>query len=67
MFGPTINQRKERGMSEVPTITLHDGVEIPQQHVDELRWVGTPRQGWEAFCASLGLDQFASRPHRWLA
>jgi len=29
--------------------------------------LGTPRQGWEAFCASLGLDQFASRPHRWLA
>ena len=47
--------------------TADDGVEIPQQHVDELRWVGTPRQGWEAFCASLGLDQFASRPHRWLA
>ena len=46
--------------------TADDGVEIPQQHVDELRWVGTPRQGWEAFCASLGLDQFASRPHRWL-
>jgi 5'-3' exonuclease len=47
--------------------TADDGVEIPQQHVDELRWAGTPRPGWEAFCASLGLDQFAGRPHRWLA
>jgi 5'-3' exonuclease len=47
--------------------TADDGVEIPQQHVDELRWAGTPRRGWEALCASLGLDQFAGRPHRWLA
>jgi 5'-3' exonuclease len=47
--------------------TAEDGVEIPQQHVDELRWAGTPRGGWEAFCASLGLDQFAGRPHHWLA
>jgi len=47
--------------------TADDGVEIPQQHVDELRWAGTPRGGWVAFCASLGLDQFSGRPHRWLA
>ena len=47
--------------------TADDGVEIPQQQVDELRWAGTPRGGWEAFCASLGLDQLAGRPHRWLA
>ena len=43
-----------------------DGVEIPQANVDELRWRGTPKDGWHAFCASLGLDQYASRPHRWL-
>ncbi len=46
--------------------TTDDGVEIPQQHVDELHWLGTPRPGWETFCRSLGLDQFAGRPHRWL-
>jgi 5'-3' exonuclease len=46
--------------------TADDGVEIPQQRVDELRWLGTPKAGWGAFCSSLGLDQFAGRPHRWL-
>jgi 5'-3' exonuclease len=46
--------------------TADDGVEIPQQDIDELRWRGTPRGEWQALCASLGLDQYASRPHRWL-
>jgi 5'-3' exonuclease len=43
-----------------------DGVEIPQRTVDELRWRGTPKPAWQAFCGSLGLDQYAGRPHRWL-
>jgi 5'-3' exonuclease len=47
--------------------TADDGVDIPQREVDELRWAGTPQEGWVAFCASLGLDQFSGRPHRWLA
>jgi 5'-3' exonuclease len=46
--------------------TTDDGVEIPQQEVDELRWQGVPREGWEAFCAQWGLPQYAGRPHRWL-
>jgi 5'-3' exonuclease len=46
--------------------TADDGVDIPQQDVDELRWRGTPQDTWQAFCASLGLDQYATRPHRWL-
>ena len=46
--------------------TADDGVEIPQQHVDELRWRGAAKEPWQAFCASLGLDQYAGRPHRWL-
>ena len=46
--------------------TADDGVEIPQQKVDELRWRGTPREPWQALCTSLGLDQYAGRPHRWL-
>jgi 5'-3' exonuclease len=45
--------------------TADDGVEIPQQSVDELRWQGTPRAGWEAFCAEWALPQYATRPHRW--
>jgi 5'-3' exonuclease len=46
--------------------TTEDGVEIPQQDVEELRWDGTPRAAWEAFCERWGLPQRAGRPHRWL-
>ena len=46
--------------------TADDGVEIPQRDVDELRWRGTPRAGWEAFCEEWGLPQYAGRPHRWV-
>ncbi len=46
--------------------TTDDGVEIPEKDVDELRWQGTPRATWEAFCTEWGLPQYASRPHRWL-
>lgn len=45
--------------------TTADGVAIPQERVDELRWRGTPKAGWESFCDGLGLKQFAGRPHRW--
>jgi 5'-3' exonuclease len=46
--------------------TVEDGVEIPQRSVDELRWEGTPRAGWEAFCDQWGLDDARrGRPHRW--
>ena len=45
--------------------TSEDGVEIPQKDVDELRWQGTPRTTWEAFCTEWGLEQYATRPHRW--
>jgi len=46
--------------------TADDGVEIPQLEVEELRWRGTAREPWRAFCSSFGLDQYAERPHRWL-
>ncbi len=46
--------------------TADDGVDIPQRSVDELRWEGTPRAGWEAFCDQWGLDDARrGRPHRW--
>ena len=45
--------------------TTEDGVEIPQNEVDELRWRGTPRTTWAAFCTEWGLPQYASRPHHW--
>jgi 5'-3' exonuclease len=46
--------------------TADDGVAIPQQDVDELRWLGTPRAAWEALCDRLGLASQRDRPHRWL-
>ena len=47
--------------------TTADGVVIPQQSVEELRWLGTPKAEWHALCARLGLPQYAGRPHRWIS
>jgi hypothetical protein len=46
--------------------TTTDGVPIAQASADELRWDGTPRDSWEAFCDQWGLTRLRSRPHRWL-
>ena len=46
--------------------TADDGVPIRQTKPDELRWDGTPRDQWEAFCEEWGLARLAARPHRWL-
>ena len=46
--------------------TSEDGVQIPEQSVDELRWRGTPRAAWHDFCDRWGLDGRRNRPHRWL-
>jgi 5'-3' exonuclease len=46
--------------------TAADGVEVPQQDVDELRWPGTDRARWEAFCDEWELPRLRSRPPRWL-
>jgi 5'-3' exonuclease len=46
--------------------TVADGVPIPQQDVEELRWPGTHRARWHAFCDEWGLDKLRDRPHRWL-
>jgi len=45
--------------------TAADGVDIPQQRVDELEWQGARRAEWEALCDELGLDRLRARPHRW--
>ncbi len=47
--------------------TEADGVQIPQQTVEDLHWQGTPRSAWEAFCDRWGLDGQRGRPHRWHA
>jgi len=45
--------------------TLEDGVEIPQQDVEELRWLGAERSTWEAFCDEWDLPRLRDRPHAW--
>jgi 5'-3' exonuclease len=47
--------------------TTADGVRIPEERVDELRWDGTDRERWASFCDEWGLDRLRTRPHRWLA
>lgn len=47
--------------------TADDGVQIPEQTVADLHWRGTSRAGWTEFCSAVGLPQYASRPHRWIA
>ena len=44
---------------------LRSDAPIPQTAPAELRWAGTPRAAWQAFCAEFGLDRLRSRPHRW--
>jgi len=46
--------------------SVEDGVVIPQTSVEELRWLGAPRQRWESFCDRWGLARLRARPHRWL-
>lgn len=45
--------------------TAGDGVPIPQQDADELRWPGADRERWTAFCETWGLPKLVDRPPRW--
>jgi 5'-3' exonuclease len=44
---------------------LRSDAPIPETEPDQLRWLGTPRVGWLAFCDEYGLDRLRARPHRW--
>jgi 5'-3' exonuclease len=46
--------------------TIDDGVVIPETEVEELRWLGVPRAGWQVFCDHWGLESQRNRPHRWV-
>ena len=45
--------------------TTADGVPIPQEAPEDLRWRGADRAAWEAFCDVQGLGRLRGRPHRW--
>jgi 5'-3' exonuclease len=44
---------------------LRSDAPIPETEPEQLRWLGTPRAGWLAFCDQYGLDRLRARPHRW--
>jgi len=44
---------------------LRTDAPIPETDPDELRWRGTPRERWHAFCDEVGLGRLRDRPHRW--
>jgi 5'-3' exonuclease len=45
--------------------TLRLDAPLPERTAAELRWRGTDRAAWEAFCARWGLPGLRGRPHRW--
>lgn len=45
--------------------TAGDGVPIPEEDADELRWPGADRERWTAFCEQWGLPKLVDRPPRW--
>jgi 5'-3' exonuclease len=45
--------------------TVEDGVPLPQEDAEELRWPGAERERWTAFCAEWGLPKLTDRPPRW--
>jgi len=45
--------------------TLRLDAAVPERTAEELRWAGTDRAAWEAFCARWELPALRARPHRW--
>jgi 5'-3' exonuclease len=45
--------------------TLRLDAPLPEHDVDELRWRGTDRDAWAAFCDRWELPGLRRRPHRW--
>lgn len=44
---------------------LRTDAPIPETDPEHLRWRGTPRERWHAFCDEVGLRRLRDRPHRW--
>jgi 5'-3' exonuclease len=47
--------------------TLRLDAPLPERAAEELRWGGTDRAAWAAFCARWELPGLLRRPHRWHA
>ncbi len=69
LLSATLNEQRDAALlyrSLAMLRTAEDGVDIPQRQPDELRWNGTPRDRWRAFCDEWELPRLRDRPHRWL-
>jgi 5'-3' exonuclease len=62
----TLRQQMPEALLYRTLARLRADAPIPETKPDQLRWLGTPRAGWLAFCDEFGLDRLRSRPHRWL-
>ncbi len=62
----TLRERREEVYLYRTLARLRTDAPLPETTVDELRWRGTPRARWQAFCDEIGLARSRSRPHRWL-
>ncbi|MFM2106000.1 MAG: hypothetical protein RL338_1032 [Chloroflexota bacterium] len=61
----TLRERFDEALLFRELATLRRDSPLPERDPDELRWLGTPRDGWRAFCDEMGLTRLADRPHRW--
>ena len=62
----TLRDRRDEVYLYRTLARLRTDTPLPESSLDELRWRGTPRRHWEAFCDEIGLARLRSRPHRWL-
>lgn len=60
----TLDAHRDDALLYRELATLRRDVPLAES-VDELEWRGAHRKEFGAFCAELGLEGLASRPHRW--
>ena len=63
----TLVEQRDAAMLYRTLARLRLDTPLPQREPDELRWDGAPKDRWEAFCDSWGLDRLRDRPHRWVS
>jgi 5'-3' exonuclease len=61
----TLRERHDDALLFRELARLRTDVPLPETDPERLRWEGTPRAAWETFCAEIGLERLAGRPHRW--
>jgi 5'-3' exonuclease len=60
----TLNTHREEALLYRRLATLVEDVPLVEK-LDDLRWLGVPRQAFETWCDGLGVSALKSRPVRW--